>query len=103
MMTRKGLNGLALIRAALAILTLGFLTSVPTYAQVVGATVSGTVTDPSGAGIPAAQISIKNTATGVTTSITTDSAGFYTAPNLSPGDYEVTTSAKGFATQVATG
>jgi hypothetical protein len=103
MMTRKGLNGLALIRAALAILTLGFLTSVPTYAQVAGATLSGTVTDPSGAGIPAAQLSIKNTATAVTRDITTDSAGFYSAPNLPPGDYDVTTSAKGFTTQVATG
>lgn len=70
------------------------------YAQVVGATLSGTVSDPSGAAIPNAQISIKNSATGVTTPVAADSAGFYSAPNLLPGNYDVTVTAPGFATQV---
>src|ERR1700674_5574250 len=74
-----------------------------TYAQVVGATLSGTVTDQSGAVIPNAQISIKNIATGVTRDLVTDSAGFYTAPNLIPESYEVTATAPGFATEVRTG
>jgi hypothetical protein len=73
------------------------------YPQVVGATLSGTVTDQSGAVIPNGQVSIKNVATGVTRDLTTDAAGFYTAPNLLPGAYEVTTSAPGFATEVRTG
>jgi Carboxypeptidase regulatory-like domain/TonB-dependent Receptor Plug Domain len=73
------------------------------YPQVVGATLSGTVTDQSGAVIPNAQVSIKNVATGVTRDLTTDAAGFYTAPNLLPGAYEVTASAPGFATEVRTG
>ena len=55
------------------------------HAQVAGATLSGTVTDQSRAVIPDTQISIKNTATGVTRDVTTDSAGFYSAPNLLPG------------------
>jgi Carboxypeptidase regulatory-like domain/TonB-dependent Receptor Plug Domain len=73
------------------------------YAQVVGATLSGTVTDQSGAVIPSTQISIKNINTGVTRTVTTDAAGFYTAPNLLPGSYEITTTAPGFATLVQTG
>ncbi|MGH9357655.1 MAG: carboxypeptidase-like regulatory domain-containing protein, partial [Terriglobia bacterium] len=44
-------------------------------AQVTGATLSGTVTDPSGAVIPHAKISIKNTATGVTRNSIANSAG----------------------------
>ncbi len=74
-----------------------------TYAQVVGATLSGTITDASGAAVPNAQVSIKNTATGVTRGVTADAAGFYTAPNLQPGNYEVRFSASGFTTEVHTG
>src|SRR6267154_2703418 len=74
-----------------------------TYAQVVGATLSGTVTDATGAILPNVRVSIKNTATGITRGITVDAAGFYTAPNLLPGNYEVTFSASGFATQVSSG
>src|SRR5579871_3296404 len=103
MITRKGLDAITLSPVAPALLIIGLLISSPTYAQVAGATLSGTVTDPSGAGIPNAHLSIKNTATGVTRDITTDSAGFYTAPNLTPSVYDVTTSAQGFSTQVASG
>src|ERR1700681_1973672 len=79
------------------------LVSARIYPQVVGATLSGTVTDQSGAVIPDAQISVKNVATGLTRDITSDAAGFYAAPNLLPGNYEITVSASGFATQVRTG
>src|SRR5205085_8696731 len=72
-------------------------------AQVVGATLSGTLTGPSGAVVPNAKISIRNTATNIARDLTTDAAGFYTAPNLLPGTYEVTVSASGFATQVRSG
>jgi hypothetical protein len=76
---------------------------VPLPAQVAGATLSGTVTDTSGAIIPNAEISIKNVATGVTRNLRADTAGFYTAPNLLPGTYEVTVSAPSFSTQLRTG
>ena len=70
-------------------------------AQVVGATLSGTVKDASGAAIAGAKVSAKNVATGVVTEVPADSAGFYTIPNLLPGMYEVTFAAQGFASQVA--
>jgi outer membrane receptor protein involved in Fe transport len=79
-----------------------FLAS-PTYGQVAGATLSGTATDSSGAMVPGAQIVIKNVATGIITPVTADSAGFYSAPNLLPGSYELTASAPGFTTEVRVG
>src|ERR1700694_5778809 len=82
----------------LVILTIGILTASQASAQVSGATLSGTITDPSGATIAGAKVSIANKATGVTRDVTADSAGLYSAPNLLPGDYEVTVAAPGFST-----
>src|SRR6266542_398203 len=58
-------------------------------AQVSGGTISGQVTDSTGALIPGAQVAIRNTATGVTTSLVANGEGIYRAPNLLPGDYEI--------------
>src|ERR1700726_2835017 len=85
------------------VLTLTGLVSTPVYAQVAGANLTGTVTDASGSGVPKANVSIKNTATGVVSDITTDADGFYSAPNLLPGVYDITVSAPGFSTSVQTG
>src|ERR1700737_4167419 len=85
------------------VLTLTGLVSTPVYAQVAGANLTGTVTDASGSGVPKANVSIKNTATGVVSDITTDSDGFYSAPNLLPGVYDITVTAPGFSTSVQTG
>ncbi len=78
------------------VLALTLFPTVPANAQVSGATLLGTVTDTSGAVIPGVMIAIKNTATGVVRNLTTDEAGFYSAPNLQAGSYEVTASAAGF-------
>src|SRR5256885_676324 len=90
-------------RVSVIVLTL-FVTLVSSnlvYAQVAGATLSGTITDPSGAALVHVEVAIRNSATGVTRTVTSDSAGFYTAPNLVPGDYQVTVAARGFSTSVA--
>lgn len=75
----------------------------PLKGQVVGATLSGTVSDPSGAAIPGATVSCKELATGVARDVATDAAGFYTVPNLAPGGYTVTVTAQGFSTAVQSG
>ncbi len=80
-----------------------FLAPPTTYTQVAGATLIGTVSDPSGAVIPKASIAVKNEATGVVVNVTTNSAGLYSVPNLIPGMYDVTTSVRGFKTQTQTG
>src|ERR1700682_1831771 len=81
----------------------GIYLSVPADAQVAGGTLSGTITDPSDKYVPQAQISIQNVATGITTTVTTNSDGFYIAANLLPGDYQVTISATGFDTETKSG
>src|SRR5438874_1899189 len=65
-------------------------------AQVSGATLSGVVTDEQGGPVPDAAVKIKNLGTGVTREVRTNSDGLYSAPNLNPGSYDVTISAKGF-------
>jgi len=89
-------------RAAIFLIATVLLSNAP-CAQVVGGTLSGTITDPSGRVVPQAQIVIQNVATGVERIVTTNTDGFYIAVNLLPGDYQVTTSATGFNTEVKTG
>ena len=90
-------------RTTVAFLILVITLVNPTFAQVVGGTLSGTISDPSGAGIPQAKVAIKNTATSVERIVTTNSDGFYTTPNLLPGTYQVTVSANGFSTETSHG
>src|SRR3984893_12492804 len=61
------------------------------------ATLSGAVTDPSGAVVPGAQVTVHSLATGLDRQIATDSAGIYVVPSLEPGDYEVQAKAAGFS------
>jgi Carboxypeptidase regulatory-like domain/TonB-dependent Receptor Plug Domain/TonB dependent receptor len=84
-------------------LIFGILSSFPVHAQVAGGTFSGTITDPSDKTIPQAQVSITNVATGITTTVMTNSDGFFSAPNLLPGEYEITVTAKGFNTETRKG
>jgi hypothetical protein len=66
--------------------------------QAADATIKGTITDPTGAVIPNATVSIKNTRTGFERTTTTNEAGYYYLPLLPVGEYEVTVRAPGFAT-----
>ena len=78
-----------------AIWAIAFLFAGQSRAQVAGATLSGTITDPSGAAIATAEVSVTNKETGVNRAVVTDTAGFYSVPNsclghmmspLRPGD-----------------
>src|SRR5436309_191786 len=72
-------------------------------AQVAGGTISGTVTDPSGGTLPQASVSITNVATGVVTSSSTNTEGFYSVANLVSGTYTVAVTLTGFAEAIASG
>ena len=70
--------------------------SAPAVSQVTGATLSGLVTDASGATIANASVSAKNLATGEERAVVTNAEGFYTVPNLLPGSYDVSVTAPQF-------
>jgi len=61
------------------------------------ASLSGTVTDPSGAVVPHAHVVVHSLATGADRTIDTDAAGLYVVPSLQPGDYKVQAEATGFS------
>ncbi|HMK29479.1 MAG TPA: carboxypeptidase-like regulatory domain-containing protein, partial [Terriglobales bacterium] len=64
--------------------------------------ISGTVTDPSGAVVTGAKVEARNANTGALRSTVTNASGLYTFTNLLPGPYEVTVEASGFAKERAT-
>src|SRR5215831_4433422 len=72
------------------------VTTVGLYAQDFRATISGIVTDPSGAAIPNALVRAVNTATNSVKESKTTAEGVYTLPYLDPGSYNVEVTATGF-------
>jgi len=62
--------------------------------------IQGTVTDPNGAVVPNASVTITNQATGQTSKLTSSASGTYASGALIPGQYTVRIEAKGFQTQV---
>jgi Carboxypeptidase regulatory-like domain len=69
-----------------------------TFAQAVTGTLLGTVQDSSGAVVPSANVTLTNEGTEVSNRTSTGPEGYYTFPNLDPGQYTVTVDAKGFKT-----
>jgi len=67
-------------------------------AQIQNGQFSGTVTDPSGAAIPNAKVTVTNTGTNLSVSTTTNQSGLYVAKELPVGTYKITAEAKGFKT-----
>lgn len=88
-------------------LLLGFLTVLcltsSIHAQTITATLSGTVTDPTGAVVPNAKLTVTASATGQEKTVTADAEGRYIVPFLQPGEYRVTVEAQGFAKTIRSG
>lgn len=69
---------------------------IPVYAQTSSGIISGTVESQSGAGIANATVTVKNVATGQSSTAKANSTGFFSVSNLPAGAYDVTASADGF-------
>jgi hypothetical protein len=68
-----------------------------TLAQQITATLSGTITDPSGAVVPGATVTATSVETGLVKTATTNNEGNYTITFLQPGTYNITVNQTGFS------
>jgi hypothetical protein len=71
------------------------------FGQTTTGTISGTITDPSGAVVAGATITVTNPATGAERSVTSNEQGAFDVPALQPGKYTITVDAKGFKKAVS--
>src|ERR1041385_6758963 len=85
-----------IVPALLLILSLTLVTS----AQTFRGTILGTVSDPNGALVTGAKVTVRNTNTGLERSTTTDDSGNYTVAELPIGPYEVRVEQTGFVASV---
>lgn len=89
---------LGLLAAFLAVLCFAAMS----WAQTPTGAIEGTITDPTGAVVPGAKVTVTETGTGRVISLTTGSTGDYSARNLLPGVYKVKVEAAGFAAKELT-
>ena len=94
-----------MLRLLLGGLLLLALISAPVsmWGQGTSATVSGFITDATGAKIPGALVSLTDVATGSVAKATTNGEGLYRVAGLPPGIYNATVSMQGFKTEVRQG
>src|ERR1700722_19706547 len=85
------------------VLVFVLLAAVSVSAQTFRGTILGTVTDPSGAVLPGAKVTVKNVGTGLERTTETSTDGSYALPELQIGTYTVTVTLAGFQTFVTTG
>jgi hypothetical protein len=94
---RRGLIRYASLVVFAVILFFGFGTI---FGQEFRGTISGNVTDPNGAVIAGATVTVQNTETNVSATVASNEEGAYTFPLLLPGKYKVSASAQNFKTTV---
>src|SRR5262245_47288594 len=94
------MNGLRYLKTLLIVVTLVGFSVCCLYAQTFGE-ITGRVTDPSGAVIPGASLTITNVNTSVVRNVVTTEAGTYTFPSIAPGSYRMRTELPGFKTAVS--
>jgi hypothetical protein len=76
--------------------------SLPSFAQTITGTISGDITDTSGAVVAGATITVENLGTAEKRTATTTGSGSFRVPDLAIGKYKVTATAEGFKTLVQT-
>ncbi len=85
-------------RTAALLLFICILGVTAAFAQFDTGTITGSVTDPSGAMVPNAKVTVTNTGTGIEKSYNSDSSGNFVASALPFGNYTVSASSAGFST-----
>lgn len=90
------MHSLSAVRTAVFVLLLSLALSLQLHAQ--SASVSGTITDSTGAVVPNAQVTARNLATNLSRTTTSGSTGAYSITNLEVGSYEITAKKDGFKT-----
>jgi Carboxypeptidase regulatory-like domain len=88
----------ALFSSLFGLIFLCTMLAVPAHAQEFRGTISGAVSDPTGAVIPGANVVVRETHTGTINKTTSDAAGQFVVPFLLPGDYAIKVTANGFQT-----
>jgi hypothetical protein len=96
MKTICSLKSRLLLTAVAIVVTL----SIPVWSQEVSASITGTITDASGAVVVNAAITAKDVNRGTVYTTSTNEAGIYLFPRIPPGMYEVKVEAKGFKTVI---
>ncbi len=84
------------LRVLGTLLLLSIVIPASLWAQSLRGSLSGTVTDPSAALVPDVEVTLTSADTGATARVTTGPDGLYSFPNLTPGNYELKVTAKGF-------
>jgi hypothetical protein len=88
---------------ALGLIFTTLLCVTPSSAQTTFGSITGTVTDPTGAAVPNARVTVTNQATGVAQHVLTNASGIFNVPDLQPGTYQVQMEAAGFQVQRRSG
>jgi outer membrane receptor protein involved in Fe transport len=94
-MRKEPKPGLPLLLSFMLVL----IACLPAYAQTITGSITGTVTDPSGAVVPNATVTATNVLTSVKTQTTTNASGIYSLRSLQIGQYKVSVQAPSFAPQ----
>ena len=100
MFSRRG--GLRVCSFLRAVVLIASLAPIPAFAQTVG-TILGTVKDTSGAVVPGANVTVRETQTGISRTLTTGGDGTYRFAALPVGHYDLKVESKGFRTETQTG
>src|SRR5262249_55421929 len=82
-------------KPAIRLSLLSILTIAAVFAQGLG-TIVGTITDPSGASVPAARVTATEVLTNLARTVTTNAQGYYVIPSLRPSRYTILVDAAGF-------
>src|SRR3984893_18983407 len=90
-------------RRIIGVIAVLILAAIPVAAQLPTGTILGNVKDSSGASIPGATVTVRNTDTNLTKTAMTEQDGSYRFPELAVGHYEMRAEAAGFRTENRTG